>query len=160
MSELPQNLKTVLQEIGELSALLFLHMTIDQKGFDGWKVFRNYADEGCDLVLMGPDCQINIEVKTRQSLLVSRHQNKVQFTITKKEKESSHFVLAYWFNRSTFFIVPTDDLHETSSNGKPVFKFTARYSEKDDDFTDSCKCYADDWTRIVEAIKEKIGAKV
>ena len=70
MSELPQNLKTVLQEIGELSALLFLHMTIDREELDGWKVFRNYADEGCDLVLMGPERQINLEVKTRQSLLV------------------------------------------------------------------------------------------
>ncbi len=155
MGQLPQNLKTALQEIGELSALLFLHMTRDQEGLDRWKVFRNYTDEGCDLVLMGPSCQINLEVKTRQSLLVSRQPNMVQFTITKKEKESSQFVLAYWFNKSTFFIVPTEDLRETSSNGKTLFKFTARYSEVDTDFTNACKCYADDWARIVLAINEK-----
>ena len=152
MSELPQNLKTALQEIGELSALLFLHMTITQEGLEKWKVFRNYADEGCDLVLMGPGHQINLEVKTRQSLLVSRQPNMVQFTITKKEKESSQFVLAYWFNKSTFFIVPTDELRETSSNGEPLYKFSARYSEVDCDFTDSCRSYAHDWGRIIEAI--------
>ena len=153
MSELPQNLKTVLQEIGELAALLLLHMTIESEGLKGWKVFRSYADEGCDLVLVGPGSQMNLEVKTRQSLSVSRRPNLVQFTITSKEKEASRFVLAYWFNRSTFFVVPTEDLLKTSSNGRPVYKFTARYSEKNKDFTDSCRCYADDWARVVEAIK-------
>ena len=153
MSELPQNLKTVLQEIGELSALLLLHMTIERAELKGWKVFRNYADEGCDLVLLGPGSQINLEVKTRQSLVVSRKPNQVQFTITSKEKEASRFVLAYWFNKSTFFVVPTEDLRETISNGKPLYKFTARYSERNTAFTDSCRSYADDWARVVEAIK-------
>jgi Holliday junction resolvase len=105
-------------------------MTIEREELSGWKVFRNYASEGCDLVVMGPRAQINLEVKTRQSLLVSRQPNQVQFTITKKEKESSHFVLAYWFNRSTFFIVPTEELQETSSRGITLYKFTARYSVK------------------------------
>lgn len=106
MAEFTQNLKTALQEIGELSALLFIHMTIEREELNGWKVFRNYADEGCDLVLMGPGRQINLEVKTRQSLLVSGDPNQVQFTITKKEKESSRFVLAYWFNKATFLLFP------------------------------------------------------
>ena len=97
MNELPQNLKTALQEIGELSALLYLHMLIDEQCHKGWKVFRNYADEGCDLVLIGPGKQINIEVKSRQTLKVSKQPNFAHFTITKKEKESSHFVIAFWF---------------------------------------------------------------
>jgi hypothetical protein len=35
MSELSQNFKTALQEIGELSALLFIHMTLE-RGRDPW----------------------------------------------------------------------------------------------------------------------------
>lgn len=155
MSELPQNLKTTLQEIGESSALLFLHLTIEREGLTGWKVFRNYADEGCDLVLMGPGRQIRLEVKTRQTLVVSRHPNRVQFTITKKEKESSDFVLAYWFNRSMFFVVPTSELRQTSSNGKTLYKFSAAYSEGNSDFTDACRSYAGDWEAIAEAMRSE-----
>lgn len=153
MGELPQNLKIALQEIGELSTLFYLHMLIDEQGHEGWKVFRNYADEGCDLVLMGPGKQINIEVKTRQTLKVSKEPNLAQFTITKKEKESLHFVIAFWFNKSTFFIVPTSELRETTSNDKVLYKFTARYSEQNLDFTDPSRPYANDWTRISEAIE-------
>jgi hypothetical protein len=154
MKELPQNLKTTLQEIGELSALLFLHLTIQREGLKGWKVFRNYADEGCDLVLMGPGRQIKLEVKTRQSLWVSRRPNSVQFTITEKEKECAQFILAYWFNRSTFFVVPTSDLRAVSSKGKVLYKFSAGYSEENTDFTDSCRCYVDDWLRIADVMRD------
>ncbi len=155
MSELPQNLKTTLQEIGELSALLYLHLMLEKEEIKGWKVFRNYADEGCDLVLMGPKSQINLEVKTRQTIMVSRNPNQVQFTITKKERDSSRFVLAYWFNKSTFFIVPTSELKKTSSNGTELYKFHAAYSESNSDFTDSSRPYAHDWQRVIESIHEQ-----
>jgi hypothetical protein len=152
MAQLPQNVKTMLKEIGELSAVLFLHLTLKHEGITRWKVFRSCADEGCDIVLMGPNRQINLEVKTRQSLSVSRNKNQVQFTISEKEKESSDFVLCYWFNKQTFFVVPSEDLSQTTSNGKPLYKFIARYSEQNDDFTGSCRQYAHDWLRIIEAI--------
>jgi hypothetical protein len=128
-------------------------MLIKSEDIPGWKVFRNYADEGCDLVIMGPKSQINLEVKTRQTLMVSANPNHVQFSITKKEKESSKFVLAYWFNKSTFFVVPTEDLTKTSSNGTELYKFTSTYSEKDTDFTDGSRPYANDWERILKAIR-------
>ena len=153
MSELPQNLKTALQEIGELSALLHLHLLIDEESLKEWKVFRNYVDEGCDIVLMGPGKQINIEVKTRQTLSVSGDKNTCHFTITEKEKESSQFVLAYWFNRSTFFVVPTDELKPVQSKGKTLYKFIARYSEQNTDFTDTSRHYAYDWLRIYDAMR-------
>jgi hypothetical protein len=155
MSELPQNVKVALQEIGELSALLYLHLTLQREGVKNWKVFRNYADEGCDIVLMGPRRQINLEVKSRQTLLVSRNPNQAQFTITKKEQESSQFVLAYWFNRATFFVVPTTDLARTTSNGTILYKFVARYSIAEETFTQSCRHYAHDWARILVAIHAK-----
>ncbi len=61
--ELSQNLKALLQEIGESSALLQLCMRLHNNS--EWRVYRNYAEHGCDLVLIGPQKQIKIEVKTR-----------------------------------------------------------------------------------------------
>lgn len=155
MRQLPQNIKVILQEIGELSAVIFLHLTLEHEEITTWKVFRSCADEGCDIVLMGPDRQINLEVKTRQSLSIAGNKNQVQFTISKKEKESSHFVLCYWFNKQAFFVVPTEELCQTTSKGETLYKFTARYSEQNGHFSDACRHYAHDWCRIIEAIKKR-----
>jgi hypothetical protein len=154
MSELTQNLKTTLQEIGELSALLRICLLIKDVQLAKWKIFRNYSDEGCDLVLMGPQSQIKLEVKSRQTVLVSRNPNQVQFTITKKERDSAAFVIAYWFNRNAFFIVPTQELKATSSNGKVLYKFRAVFSVRNDDFFGECKQYYEDWGRIVDLLIE------
>ena len=152
MKQLSQNLKTALQEVGELSALLYLHLLITDEGLDGWKVFRNYADEGCDLVILGHGRQINIEVKTRQTIAVAGDANTCHFTVTEKERNCSQFVLAYWFNRSTFFVVPAENLRPVSSNGTTLYKFVARYSEQNTDYADASRPYAHDWERIRQAI--------
>jgi hypothetical protein len=153
MSELPQNLKTALQEVGELSSLIYLHLLIECKEHKEWKVFRNYADAGCDIVLMGPGKQINLEVKSRQTITASGNPNVCHFTVTPNERKSCQFVLAYWLNKETFFIVPTSDLKSVNSNGKVLYKFIAAYSESNLDFTDSCRHYAGDWAAISEAIE-------
>jgi len=151
---LPQNLKTVLQEIGELSALLFLYVEIAKRGITGWRVFRSYSDKGCDLILIGPsETQIKLEVKTRQTMTTNRDQDRVQFSITESEKDSSDFLLAYWFNKRTFFIVPMDKLTKIKSKN---YTFSARYSKSDTDYTDSCRHYADDWERIFAIIDKKV----
>ena len=153
MKELPQNLKVVLQDVGEQKALLMLSLYLIKEELDDWSVFRNYLDDGCDLLLLGRGRKIKLEVKTRQSILVSKHSGKqVQFTVTKKERECAEFVLAYWLDRGAFFVVPTSDLTPTSSNGTPLFKFIARYSSLDDDYTDSCRHYYEDWERILDVL--------
>jgi hypothetical protein len=154
MKQLSQNLKTALQEVGELSALIYLSLLITDENLEGWKAFRNYADEGCDIVIVGHGKQINIEVKTRQTIAVTEHENTCQFTVTEKERYSSQFLIAYWFNKSTFFIVPTEDLRPVKSNGDTLYKFVARYSEQNTDYTVSSRHYAHDWARISEAIVE------
>lgn len=154
MKQLPQNLKAMLQEIGERTALLYLHLLIAEENLDGWRAYPNHLEAGCDIVLLGPARQLKIEVKTRQTLLVESQPNVAQFTISALERESCDFVLAYWFNRTTFFVVPASALQRVSSNGQPVYKFTARYSERDDDFTDGCRRYAGDWQRITDSILE------
>jgi hypothetical protein len=50
--ELSQNLKNVLKELGEGAALLKLSIALYDK--PEWRVYRNYADDGCDLVVLGP----------------------------------------------------------------------------------------------------------
>jgi hypothetical protein len=156
MKELPQNLKSVLQDVGEQKALLMLSMLLIKENLMDWSVYRNYLHDGCDLLLIGPRKKIKIEVKTRQSILVSKHMGKqVQFTITQKEQECSDFVMAYWFDKGKFFIVPTSDLRQTTSNGRPLFKFIAHYSRIEDDYTGGCHPYLEDWERILEVIRKK-----
>lgn len=154
MKQLSQNLKTALQEVGELSALLYLSLLIADEGVEGWKAFRNYVDEGCDIVIVGHGKQINVEVKTRQTIAVAGDENVCNFTVTEKERFSARFLIAYWFNRSTFFIVPTEDLRPVRSGGDTLYKFVARYSERNINYTDSSRRYAQDWARIIEAIVE------
>lgn len=38
IKQLSQNLNTALQEIGELSAILYLSLLITDEGIEGWKV--------------------------------------------------------------------------------------------------------------------------
>ncbi|GKS68149.1 hypothetical protein W03_01530 [Nitrosomonas sp. PY1] len=101
---------------------------------------------------MVPKKQINIEVKSRQTIIASGNPKVCNFTVTANERNSSQFVLVYWFNRSTFFIVPTSDLKPVNSNGKVLYKFVASYSDVNDDFTNSCRHYVDDWGVISEAM--------
>jgi hypothetical protein len=154
MKELPQNLKAVLQDVGEQKALLMLSLLLIKEGLADWSVFRNYLDDGCDLLLLSSSRKIKLEVKTRQSILVSKHSGvRVQFTVTKKERECADFILAYWLDRDAFFVVPASELKATSSNGKPLFKFIAHHSSFDHEFTSSSRPYYEDWERILEVLR-------
>lgn len=147
--ELSQNLKALLQEIGESSALLQLCMRLHENKH--WRVYRNYAEHGCDLVLVGPGKQIKIEVKTRQNVIKTKEErNSLHFTLTASERDSAQFVIAYWFDRSSYFIVPTADLVPAKSGAKTLYKFIAYYSEKAQDFTEKSKTYLEAWHHILD----------
>ena len=119
-----------------------------------WSVFRNYLDDGCDLLLLGRGRKKKNEVKTRQSVLVSKNSGvQVQFTVTRKERECADFILAYCLDRGAFFVVPASELTPTSSNGKPLFKIVARFSSYDDDYTSVSRPYHEDWERILEVVR-------
>lgn len=153
--ELSQNLKALLQEIGESSALLQLCMRLHDNA--DWRVYRNYAEHGCDLVLIGGNRKIKIEVKTRQNVIKRRvKRNAIHFTLTEAERNSAEFVIAYWFDRSDYFIIPTAELDEVRSKGKRLYKFIAYYSDKLQDYTDKSKAYHEAWHHII-GITEKAG---
>lgn len=152
--ELTQNLKALLQEIGESSALLQLCMRL--QGNVDWRVYRNYAEHGCDLVLDGAGKRVKIEVKTRQNVIKKREKrNSLHFTLSAAERESAQFVIAYWFDRSAYFIIPTADLIETRSGAKKLYKFISYYSDKIGDFTPQSKQYHEAWHHILDLTKRK-----
>lgn len=151
--ELSQNLKALLQEIGESSVLLQLCMRLHLN--TRWRVYRNYTEHGCDLVLISANRQIKIEVKTRQNVIKKKDQrNNLHFTVTPSERESADYVVAYWFDRSAYFILPTSDLNPMKSGDKTLYKFVAYYSEIQQDFTENSKKYHEAWHYILDDIEK------
>lgn len=145
--KLPQNMQNLLMEIGE-KAVLF-HLFILAKN-TSWDVYYNLGEVGCDLVLI--DSQTNkklkLEVKTRQRMYTtSKDANITHFTITEIERNSSDYVICYWFEENAFFIVPIDKLTATSSNGKPLFKFIVRKCA-DGSFDSKSQVFLNKWDII------------
>ena len=113
LKQLPQNLKALLQDIGENAVLFCLFTQIHQTQ---WKAFKNLDEAGCDIVLMNLKTSklIKIEVKTRQSLYSSakkKNQNSKIFQMTRLEYNSLDFLICYWFDDNNFFIVPKTDIN-------------------------------------------------
>jgi len=147
--ELSQNLKAVLQEVGEGAALLQLSIALYDDS--RWRVYRNYAEDGCDIVILGPNQKmIKVEVKSRQNIITENPDRRgIHFTLSEKEKEAADFVIAYWFDRSAFFIVPTSKLSKTRNNEKWAYKFIPYFSEKDGDYTPPSKQFYERWDLIL-----------
>ncbi len=148
-NELSQNLKAVLQEVGENAVLLRLSIEFYNKKH--WRVYRNYAEDGCDIVVVGLKKTIKVEVKSRQKLIASKNDRRnVHFILTENEKKAADFVVGYWFDRSSFFVIPTSKLTKTNAGGKVVYRFVAYYSDKLADFTPPSKKYLESWHLISE----------
>jgi len=155
--KLPQNIQNLLMEIGEKSVLFKLFL-LTKDNLD-WEVYHNVNDTGYDLVLLKKQSleRIRIEVKTRQRLYTTSDDKKkglVHFTVTKNEYENSDFIIAYWFEKNRYFIVPTTELNETSSNGIPIYKFIVR-EKVDGDIDEKSKEYLDNWELILDRINYK-----
>ena len=130
---LPQNMVDVLKDIGE-NAVLF-QLFVLTHGTD-WTIFKNLSDRGCDIIMqnfkLGDDDKgkISIEVKARQKLYSSISHKKdfdkrAQFNLTQSEYNNCDFLIAYWFDHNSFFIVPKEDLKKVGS--KTVkYRFEAR----------------------------------
>jgi hypothetical protein len=112
LKQLPQNLKALLQDIGENAALFCIFTKIHQTE---WKAFKNLDEAGCDIVLMNLKTSklLKIEVKTRQSIYSSakkKNHNSKLFQMTKLEYNSMDFLICYWFDNNNFFLVPKGDI--------------------------------------------------
>ena len=94
--------------------------------------------------------QVKIEVKTRQNILTKRvHRGALHFTVTPKERESADFLVAYWFDKHTFFIVPTAELKPVKVNDGIAYKFIAYWSDKQECFTADSEQWRDRWDLIL-----------
>ncbi len=158
MQELSQNLKAVLQDVGEGAVLI--HLAILLREVPGWTIYKNYAEAGCDIVIQHADPRrtsaksVFVEVKTRQGLLTKRrHRNTTHFTVTKNERDACDFLVAYWFERNAFFIVPRDELTPTKAGAKLVYKFVAYWSDKQSKFTDRSEAFLDRWDIILNQLR-------
>lgn len=149
--KLPQNMQNLLMEIGEKSVLFKLFILVkDTK----WEVYYNLGEVGCDLVLIESESnrKVKIEVKTRQKIYsTAQNKNTSQFTVTELEYKSSNYIVCYWFEENAFFIVPSQELLYTTSNSKPVYKFTVR-KRADGSFDEKSKKYLNNWSIIKEIL--------
>lgn len=146
-TKLPQNMQNLLMEIGEKSVLFRIYLLT--KGTD-WNVFYNLGEVGCDLILinMVTNQKIKIEVKTRQRIYTtSDDSNITHFTITELERNSSEYIICYWYEENAYFIVPSSELKETSSNGKSLYKFVVR-KLVGEGFNSSSMPFLNDWELI------------
>ncbi len=151
MEKLPQNMQNLLMEIGEKSVLFQLFILAKDTN---WDVYYNLGEVGCDLVLIENNAnrKIKIEVKTRQRIYsTSSDTNITHFTVTELERNSSEFIICYWFEENAFFIVPSDELSKTSSNGKPIYKFVVRKC-LDGNFDAKSRKYLNNWSSIKELL--------
>ena len=156
-TELSQNYKALLQEVGEGAVVISLAVRMADK--PGWTLFKNFTEHGCDLVLQRLDSnhetsQVKIEVKTRQNVLTKRaDRGALQFTVTRKERDSADFLVAYWFDRHAFFIVPCSELRPVKVNDDIAYKFIAYWSEKQGCFTPGSEQWRDKWDLILDQLQ-------
>jgi hypothetical protein len=158
MSELSQNLKAVLQDVGEGAVLIQLAILLRE--YPSWTIYKNFAEAGCDIVIQRTTQHragarsIFVEVKTRQGLLTKRrHRNTIQFSVTENERNACDFVVCYWFERNAYFVVPRENLTRTQAKGKTLYKFIAYWSDKQQRFTDGSEALRDKWSLILERIR-------
>lgn len=155
--KLPQNILTILQDIGENSVLFHLYLLT--KGTD-WTVYKNLGDKGCDLILQREtpsrkdNNKIRIEVKTRQKYYTtSKKKNadrQAQFFLSKNEYDSCDFLVAFWFDKNAYFIVPKTELKPAGTKNR--YRFIVRQN-KDGQFSGTPGTYQDKWKLIKEKIK-------
>lgn len=95
--------------------------------------------------------EIKIEVKTRQRLYTTSKEKQkgiTHFTVTQNEYENCDFIIAYWYEKNYYFVIPKEDLRKTSSNGKSVYKFIVR-EKSNGEIDDNSLNYLDKWEQII-----------
>ncbi|SDO14981.1 hypothetical protein SAMN04487897_10910 [Paenibacillus sp. yr247] len=147
---LPQRMQDVLKIIGENAVLFRLYVMLTE--FPEWSVYQNLEDKGCDIVLINshknpPHNKIRIEVKTRQRLhsTAKNAKSNPHFTLSEHENECD-FLIAYWFDKNQYYIVPTEVLKPTKNKRKNLYKFIPT--------VESTKLYLNKWELIKELISE------
>jgi|GEM_PF-2211549 len=115
--QLPQNLKTLLQGIGESTTAFHLFSLTEKTD---WRVYKNLQEPGYDLAMVNTEKRktIRIEVKTRQSIYTTAKsentKNIGEFEITQNEYDNADFLICYWLDYNAHFIIPKRVIKESS----------------------------------------------
>jgi hypothetical protein len=157
-----QNISDLIGEIGERMALFKLYeLTHTHKHLE---IFKNYSDSGYDIGVRNSRTgkKVKIEVKARQRLVTTaadKSKNTCHFTLTENEKESADFLVGYWLEDNSFFIVPTDKLGKSKNSSKTVYKhIVTRYKNPKDEnriYSEASMKYFDEWKPILDFINRK-----
>jgi hypothetical protein len=149
---LPQNLRELLKDIGENAVLFYIFTHIHSTK---WKAFKNLEEAGCDIILMNLSTHntIKIEVKTRQGMYsTSKYERLKAFEVTELEKKSMDFLICYWLDHHTFFIVPKAKLRNKNIIRINKSKHTPNSFGLNDE-------YANNWKPLLAAMKKKSALK-
>jgi len=122
--KLPQNIQSLIGEIGEKQVLLRLFLLVQHTP---WEVFHNLGEAGYDILLLNAEsgARVRIEVKARQKMYTtSKHPQRVNFFLTDGEHQGCDFVVAYFLDHDGFYVVPKGDLKEAHSGEKIRWRFT------------------------------------
>lgn len=157
-----QNISDLIGEIGERMALFKLYkLTHTQKHLE---IFKNYSDSGYDIGIRNSNTgkKVKIEVKARQHLVTTtaeKSKNSCHFTLTENEKNSADFLIGYWLEHNSFFIVPTRELNQSKSKGKLLYKhIVTKYKKPKDEvsiYSDASMQFFNNWTAILNFIHTK-----
>jgi len=145
--KLPQNIQSLIGEIGEKQVLLRLFLLVQHTP---WEVFRNVGEAGYDILLLNPESseRLRIEVKARQRLYTTGRPNSpIHFRLTDGEYQACDFLVACFLDLNAFYVVPKSDLKEAHSGSRTYWRFiltTNKQGEPHPRFTK----YQDAWHTI------------
>jgi hypothetical protein len=144
--KLPQNIVSLVGEVGEKQVLLRLAFFVHQN--KQWQVFYNLGRSGYDILLRNnlKNKEIHIEVKTHQNIFTtSKRRGRVLFLTTKKEYDSCDYVIACYLDNNQFFIIPKKEL-KPAQNGKR-YRFLITFNKKGEPHPRFRK-YLDNWKQL------------
>lgn len=155
--KVPQNISSLIGEIGEQMVLFKLfELTHAQEHLE---IFKNYSESGYDIgIRISPDKKVRIEVKTRQHLVTTtaeKNKNTCHFTLTANEKDNADFLIGYWIDHNSFFIVPISELKPAKNNGKLVYKhIVTKLKTKNEKniYSNASMPFLENWTAILNFI--------
>lgn len=148
-TQLPQNLKNLLKDIGENSVLFQIYTRIHTTE---WQAFKNLEHSGCDIVLLNLKTNriIKIEVKTRQSLYTTatskNTEGKRQFQVSRNEYDEMDLLICYWFDYNSYFIVPKSELNPN----KKTIRLSIKRNKKGSYGTNDR--YLDKWEHLTKLL--------
>ncbi len=137
-------------DIGEKAVLFRLYLLLMDKP---WNVFYNLYEPGCDIILMHEKSNkvLKIEVKTRQRLYTTGKNKNFKFQLTENEYQNINFLIAYWFEKNLYFIVPKEELKRTTSHGTPLY-YIPIYEKADGTINEAINIFNDRWDLIKKAL--------